>query len=115
MVQEPTLGERAADKVTAAFGSWKFIWIQTALVLLWMILNVWGIIGRWDVYPFILLNLAFSTQAAYAAPLILLSQNRAGRIADERAESDLQADLRSEQMLERISDKLGIDISDLKE
>lgn len=57
-------------------GSWRFIIWQTIFVLLWMSLNVVGYIYHWDAYPFILLNLIFSTQAAYAAPIIMMSQNR---------------------------------------
>jgi uncharacterized membrane protein len=69
-------GERIADQVTAVFGSWRFIVIQTVIVAAWIALNLVAVAHRWDPYPFILLNLLFSTQAAYAAPLILLSQNR---------------------------------------
>lgn len=73
-----TRGERAADRTTAAFGSWQFIAIQTALIVVWIAYNMLVATGalQFDPYPFILLNLFFSTQAAYAAPLILLSQNR---------------------------------------
>jgi uncharacterized membrane protein len=71
-----SFGERAADRVATAMGSWRFIIIQTLIVLLWMVLNVIGVTRHWDVYPFILLNLLFSTQAAYAAPIIMMSQNR---------------------------------------
>ncbi len=59
-------------------GSWRFIIWQTIFVLLWMALNVVGFFYHWDAYPFILLNLIFSTQAAYAAPIIMMSQNRQG-------------------------------------
>ena len=69
-------GELIADNVTGAFGSWRFIIAQTVIVLAWIAINLIGFAERWDPYPFILLNLVFSTQAAYAAPLILLSQNR---------------------------------------
>ncbi|WP_084588876.1 DUF1003 domain-containing protein [Micromonospora globosa] len=65
-----------ADSVTSIFGSWRFIIIQTGIVVAWIAANVVAVLHRWDPYPFILLNLLFSTQAAYAAPLILLSQNR---------------------------------------
>jgi len=58
------------------FGSWRFIVVQTVIVTIWITLNLLAVGHRWDPYPFILLNLVFSTQAAYAAPLILLSQNR---------------------------------------
>jgi uncharacterized membrane protein len=69
-------GERIADQVTSVFGSWRFIVIQTIIVAAWITLNLLAMAQHWDPYPFILLNLVFSTQAAYAAPLILLSQNR---------------------------------------
>ena len=64
-----TVGQRIADKVAATMGSWKFIIIQSAILLAWIILNVTAYVQRWDPYPFILLNLALSFQAAYAAPL----------------------------------------------
>jgi uncharacterized membrane protein len=70
------LGARIADGVTGFLGSWRFLTIQTILVVIWVAGNVW-LIFHFDPYPFILLNLAFSTQAAYAAPLILLAGNRA--------------------------------------
>jgi uncharacterized membrane protein len=75
----PSIGARIADAVTAFLGSWKFIALQTAIVITWIVGNVY-LIFNFDPYPFILLNLAFSTQAAYAAPLILLAGNRAAKI-----------------------------------
>lgn len=71
-----TLGDRVADKVVKNMGSWRFIIIQTVFVLGWIILNFTAFIHHWDPYPFILLNLLFSTQAAYASPLILMAANR---------------------------------------
>lgn len=85
---ERDFGQRAADKVSAALGSWKFIIGQTVLIICWIFLNVTMIVHHWDPYPFILLNLAFSTQAAYAAPLIQLSQNRQTEHDRQRAEHD---------------------------
>jgi uncharacterized membrane protein len=73
---EAPLGARIADAVTGFMGSWKFIGIQTVIVLIWIAGNAVLLIFNFDIYPFILLNLAFSTQAAYAAPLILLAGNR---------------------------------------
>jgi uncharacterized membrane protein len=87
---ERTRSEQLADRVTAVFGSWKFIIVQTMIVLLWIGLNLLAVIHHWDPYPFILLNLVFSTQAAYAAPLILLSQNRQADTDRIRAEHDYQ-------------------------
>jgi uncharacterized membrane protein len=75
MVDEAPLGARIADRVTGFMGSWKFIIVQTVIVTIWIVGNV-ALLFHFDIYPFILLNLAFSTQAAYAAPLILLAGNR---------------------------------------
>jgi uncharacterized membrane protein len=103
MYDEATRGERIADKVTGFLGSWRFIVIQTVVVLLWIAGNVW-LVFHFDPYPFILLNLAFSTQAAYAAPLILLAGNRAAirdRLTLEHtaAEADIE-DEQNRELLE---------------
>lgn len=74
---EAPLGARIADRVTGFLGSWRFIVFQTVIVAIWIAENVYFLTKPFDPYPFILLNLAFSTQAAYAAPLILLAGNRA--------------------------------------
>ena len=76
MFDEAPLSARIADRVTGFMGSWAFIGIQTAIVALWVAGNIY-LVFHFDPYPFIFLNLAFSTQAAYAAPLILLASNRA--------------------------------------
>jgi|SRR6266540_2826171 len=76
LFEQAPLGARIADRVTGFMGSWGFISIQTVIVFIWIGGNVY-LIFHFDPYPFILLNLAFSTQAAYAAPLILLAGNRA--------------------------------------
>jgi len=73
---EANAGDRMADRVMAFLGSWRFLVIQTVIVVLWIGANLWLLAQPFDPYPFILLNLAFSTQAAYAAPLILLAGNR---------------------------------------
>jgi uncharacterized membrane protein len=82
------VGQRLADWVANGMGSWRFIIWQTAFVVLWMLLNVIGYIRHWDAYPFILLNLIFSTQAAYAAPIIMMSQNRQGERDRLQAKED---------------------------
>ena len=82
-------GERAADSVAAAMGSWRFIIIQSAIVAAWIALNLAAILRHFDPYPFILLNLLFSTQAAYAAPVIMMSQNR--QAAKDRQRDDHEA------------------------
>ena len=85
-----SFGDRVADIVAKGMGSQKFIIIQTILVVLWMLLNLVGFIYHWDVYPFILLNLLFSTQAAYAAPIIMMSQNRQNLRDRLQAEEDFK-------------------------
>lgn len=71
-----TFGERAADAVVSGMGSWRFIILQAAVVVCWLIANGWLLTRPFDPMPFILLNLAFSTQASFAAPLLQLSNNR---------------------------------------
>jgi uncharacterized membrane protein len=78
MYDEAPVGARIADAVTSFMGSWRFIILQTAIVLVWISGNIY-LLFHYDPYPFILLNLAFSTQAAYAAPLILLAGNRSAQ------------------------------------
>jgi len=97
------LGARVADRVTGFMGSWRFILIQTAIVAIWLASNIVLLSRPFDPFPFILLNLAFSTQAAYAAPLILLAGNRASqrdRLTLEHAaeEGDL-GDAQNERLL----------------
>ena len=98
MFDEAPMGARIADKVTGFMGSWRFLILQTVLVAVWLGGNVYLLSKPFDPYPFILLNLAFSTQAAYAAPLILLAGNRSAqrdRLTLEHAASE--ADLEEKQ------------------
>lgn len=67
---------RGSERIARFLGTGRYLALQTVVVIVWIVLNVFAVTLRWDPYPFILLNLAFSTQAAYAAPLILLAQNR---------------------------------------
>lgn len=73
---DPEAVGQVTESVARFFGTGRYLLLQTVLVVAWIVLNVFAVGLRWDPYPFILLNLAFSTQAAYAAPLILLAQNR---------------------------------------
>jgi uncharacterized membrane protein len=73
---DPDAVGQFTESIARFFGTGSYLLIQTIVVLVWIVLNVFAVTLRWDPYPFILLNLAFSTQAAYAAPLILLAQNR---------------------------------------
>ena len=100
-------GQRLADKVANGMGSWKFIIIQSILVILWMSLNILGFVYHWDVYPFILLNLLFSTQAAYAAPIIMMAQNRQNERDRAQALADYQTNLDAKQEIEAIQEQLS--------
>lgn len=73
---EATFGERIADAAAAGIGSWRFLIVQTFAVLAWLLFNIYGFVNRWDPFPFILLNLLFSVQAAYTGPVLLLAGNR---------------------------------------
>ncbi len=73
---QPGRGDRIADEATALIGSWQFILVLFALLVCWMILNTVAWVRHWDPYPFIFLNLVLSFQGAFAAPVILMSQNR---------------------------------------
>jgi uncharacterized membrane protein len=79
---------RLSERVARFLGTGRFLVGQSVLVLCWILLNTIGLVQHWDPYPFILLNLAFSTQAAYAAPLILLAQNR----QDDRDRASIERD-----------------------
>jgi uncharacterized membrane protein len=99
-------GNRLADAVANSMGSWRFIIVQTILVILWMGLNTIALI-HWDVYPFILLNLVFSTQAAYAAPIIMMSQNRQNKRDRVHAQADYQTNLDAKLEIEQLATKLN--------
>jgi len=101
-----TAGQRIADAVAATMGSWRFIIIQSTILLLWIALNVSAYIQRWDPYPFILLNLALSFQAAYAAPFIMMSQNRQQDIDRTKSAADYQVNIKAELEIELLHDKI---------
>lgn len=107
----PTLGQNIADKVAATMGSWPFIIIQTTILALWITLNVIGWRMRWDPFPFILLNLALSFQAAYAAPFIMMSQNRQRQLDRKQAGLDYQINVKAELEIELLHQK----VDELKE
>ena len=101
-----TIGQRIADTVATTMGSWRFIIIQTVLLMMWIALNVTAYVQRWDPYPFILLNLALSFQAAYAAPFIMMSQNRQQDIDRKSAETDYQINIKAELEIELLHQKI---------
>jgi uncharacterized membrane protein len=101
-----TLGQKVADSVAANMGSWRFIIIQSVILFLWIVLNVTAWIQRWDPYPFILLNLALSFQAAYAAPFIMMSQNRQQEVDRKKAEHDYEINIKAELEIELLHQKI---------
>lgn len=102
-----TWGEKLADSVAEGMGSWRFIIIQTVVVVVWMTLNVIGVAFQWDPFPFILLNLLFSTQAAYAAPIIMMSQNRQSDRDRAQAKADYETNLRAKEEIEELQTRLA--------
>lgn len=101
-----TVGQKVADAVAAGMGSWPFIITQSIILAFWIILNVIGWAYRWDSYPFVFLNLMLSFQAAYAAPFILMSQNRQSEKDRLTAQNDYITDVKGEQEICHIMEHL---------
>jgi len=105
--ESANFGQRLADAVANGMGSWRFIIIQTEIVILWMGLNVVGFVYHWDVYPYILLNLLFSTQAAYAAPIIMMAQNRQSDRDRAQATADYETNIQAKKEIEALQLRLN--------
>ena len=111
-----SLGDRVADAVAAGVGSWPFIIVQSALLVVWMALNVYlvvmvsthpGDLKAWDPYPFILLNLVLSFQAAYTGPVVMMSQNRQAVKDRLMAQSDFEVNQKAEEEVQVIMEHLA--------
>lgn len=105
---EPTLGDRLSDRIAAIVGSWRFIIIQSAMLATWIVLNLVAWMQHWDPYPFILLNLALSFQAAFTAPILMMAQNRQAAIDRHKAQLDYDVNLRAELDIEALHDKIDL-------
>lgn len=103
-----TLGEKLSDLVAAIVGSWRFILIQSGLLVAWLVANVALGTQSWDPYPFILLNLMLSFQAAYTAPIIMMSQNRQADIDRLRSIADYQVNIRAEAEISLLHEKIDL-------
>lgn len=106
-----SFAERIADRVASLVGSWPFILVQTGLLLLWIAANLWLVshhdpLKAWDPYPFILLNLALSFQAAYTGPIVMMSQNRQSAKDRLEARDDYQCNLKAEEEIRVIMEHL---------
>jgi uncharacterized membrane protein len=104
--QSLTWGEWAADRVAGVVGSWWFIGLQSAFLMFWAMLNIVAWVEHWDPYPFILMNLFLSLQAAYTAPMIMMSQNRVAAMDRLRAQNDYEIDMKAEEEIRVVLEHL---------
>ena len=102
-----TWGQKVADRVAATVGSWRFIIIQSTLIVLWISWTT-QTTSPWDPYPFILLNLMLSFQAAYTAPAIMMSQNRLAETDRRRADNDYEINVKAELEIELLHEKVDL-------
>lgn len=100
-------GQRLSDGLANLMGSWKFIIWQTIMIIAWIILNLVAWFGHWDPYPFILLNLLFSTQAAYSAPIIMMAQNRQNERDRFQAKEDYITNKKAKKEIEELQISLA--------
>jgi uncharacterized membrane protein len=104
-----TTGDRIADRVAAFIGSWKFIIGQTAIMVVWIVVNTLALFGviRFDEYPFVFLNLFMSAEAAFATPLILMSQNRSAERDRGHAQHDYEVNVDAKAEIEELMSTLA--------
>jgi uncharacterized membrane protein len=114
-----TRGERVADRIAGVVGSWPFVVGQTLVLVLWIVANLVAWANRWDPYPFVLLNLCLSFLSAYAAPVIMISQNRQAKLNERRHHLDLQVNMLAEQetteilrLLHLLCERSGINVDE---
>lgn len=103
-----TTGDRVADWIASVVGSWPFVIGQSLLLTLWILFNVYAWMQAWDPYPFILLNLMLSFQAAYTAPIILMSQNRQAILDRQDQANDYDINLKAELEIELLHHKIDL-------
>ena len=103
---DPEAIGQITESIARFFGTGRYLLVQTILVILWIVLNISAVGLRWDPYPFILLNLALSFQAAYAAPFIMMAQNRQQDIDRKEAENDYKINIKAELEIELLHQKI---------
>lgn len=106
--EQLTVGQKISDLVAKTVGSWKFIIIQSICILTWIIFNSTSHAQVWDPYPYILLNLMLSFQAAYTAPAIMMSQNRLSEIDRQHANNDFEINVKAELEIELLHQKIDM-------
>jgi len=102
-----TVGQKSADAVARLVGSWKFIIVQSFFLAVWVVLNVVAMVRHWDPYPFILMNLFLSMQAAYTAPVLMMSQNRQAGHDRLEAHNDFSVNQKAEEEIRAILNHLA--------
>ena len=102
-----TTGQRAADWLAGVVGSWGFIIVQSVILMLWAMLNITAWVHHWDPYPFILMNLFLSLQAAYTAPVLMMSQNRQAIKDRLEAHNDFVVNQKAEEEIRAVLDHLA--------
>jgi len=103
-----TIGQKISDVVATTVGSWKFVIIQSTIIFVWIAYNAIDSRDAWDPYPFILLNLMLSFQAAYTAPAIMMSQNRLSEIDRQQAGNDFEVNVKAELEIELLHQKIDL-------
>lgn len=108
MIQKNTISfsERLSDKIAQIVGSWTFIVVQITVLTIWMAINVILPTFSWDPYPYILLNLALSFQAAFTAPIIMMSQNRQNMIDRKKSHDDYAVNIKAEKEIKHLHLKI---------
>jgi uncharacterized membrane protein len=101
-----SVGDRLADNVAEGMGSWRFIIIQTIIVIAWMVLNVIGLMSHWDPYPFILLNLLFLPKQRMT-PIIMMAQNRQADRDRAQAQADYETNVAAKKEIEELQERLA--------
>jgi uncharacterized membrane protein len=103
-----SVGAKFSDYITSLIGSWRFIIIQSILLAVWIVINLFGYFNHWDPYPFILLNLVLSFQAAFTAPIIMMSQNRQNDLDRQKAKNDYRINIKAEKEIRSLHKKIDI-------
>jgi uncharacterized membrane protein len=108
-IEKQSSGDRIADRVAALIGSWVFIIGQTGIMVVWILVNTLALFGfvRFDMYPFVFLNLFMSAEAAFATPLILMSQNRSAERDREHAQHDYDVNIEAKREIEELMTTLA--------
>ncbi len=114
-LEKLTLGQKAADRIAQIVGSWTFIIVQSCVLFVWAVLNIVAWTNHWDPYPFILMNLFLSLQAAYTAPMLMMSQNRLAMKDRLEAHNDFLINQKAEQEVRIILDHLTAQDSAIEE